>query len=86
MSLPRQRRTNSYYDKRACAPNKSGAPEIGLLRPRQPPTPVKGVRDSSSRASRPRVSSPVTPGPAAARSQPHLRIDGRAHAGEGVGR
>lgn len=85
MSLPRQRRTNSYYDKRVCAA-KSAAPEIGLLRPRQLPTPVKGVRDSSSRASRPGVSSPVIPDPAVARSQPHLRIDGRAHAGEGVGR
>ena len=48
--------------------------------------PAKGVPDSSSRASLPGDSSPVTPpprGPAAARSQPHLRIDGRTHAGEG---
>ena len=35
MSLPRERRTNSYYDKLACAPNKFGAPEVGLLRPGQ---------------------------------------------------
>lgn len=57
----------------------------------KPPSlpPAKGVPDSSSRASRLGDSSPVTPpppGPAEARSQPHLSIDGRTHAGEGVGR
>ena len=35
MSPQRERRKDSYFDKHVCAPNKSGAPEIGLIRPGQ---------------------------------------------------
>lgn len=36
MNLQRERGTRSYYDKHACAENKSRAPKLGLLQPRQP--------------------------------------------------
>lgn len=64
MSLPRERRTDSYYDKRACTRNKSGA-----LRDRAAPAGAaslpgpRGPRLVSPSVPPPRVSSPVTPSP-----------------------
>lgn len=66
---------------------KSRAPEPAPLRPLQPPSRHKGAPYSSPGASRP-VSPPQrpqAPGPAAVGSQPYLRVDRRAHAGEGIG-